>query len=76
MVTLKSSVFDPQGSAIERSLKTLGMDTVESVRQGKLFDLTLRNGLSRQEAEAQLEKVARDVLANPVIEEFRVEFAD
>lgn len=74
VVTLKKSVFDPQGSAIERSLKTIGVESVETVRQGKIFDITLRNGISREEAEAEMRRVAQDVLTNPIIEECHVEF--
>ena len=70
-VSLKKSVLDPQGKTIQNALKKMGYKGLDEVRQGKYFELTLDGGLSRQEAEAQVEKMAREVLTNPVIEEFR-----
>jgi phosphoribosylformylglycinamidine synthase PurS subunit len=69
-VALKKSVLDPQGKTIQGALKKIGCKGVEQVRQGKYFELTLDGGLSRSEAEAQVTRIARDVLTNPVIEEF------
>ena len=74
-VMLKSTVLDPQGQAIQRALAGLGYSKVQDVRQGKFFVLAL-NGLSREEAGAQVQRIAKDVLANPVIEEFRYEIMD
>jgi phosphoribosylformylglycinamidine synthase subunit PurS len=68
----KATVLDPQGQTIQHALATLGFDKVHDVRQGKFFVLNL-DGLSREEAQAQVERIAREVLANPVIEEFRFE---
>jgi phosphoribosylformylglycinamidine synthase PurS subunit len=70
-VSLKKSVLDPQGKTIHGALKKMGYKGLEEVRQGKYFELTLGGGLTRSEAEAEVARMARDVLANPVIEEFR-----
>src|SRR5579884_837715 len=71
-VMLKSTVLDPQGQTIQKALSSLGYEKVQDVRQGKFFVLQL-NGLSRDEAKSQVERIAKDVLTNPVIEEFRFE---
>ena len=71
-VTLKPSVFDPQGRTIQDALTGIGYPQVRDVRQGKYFELELDSG-SPAEARATAEDVARRVLANPVIESFRVE---
>jgi phosphoribosylformylglycinamidine synthase subunit PurS len=70
-VSLKKSVLDPQGKTIQGALKKMGFKGLEEVRQGKYFELTLDEGLTRPEAEAEVARMARDVLTNPVIEEFR-----
>jgi len=75
-VSLKKSVLDPQGKTIQGALKKMGYRGLESVRQGKYFELTLDGGLSREEAQAEVERIARDVLTNPVIEEFRFSLAE
>ena len=69
-VTLKTSVLDPQGQTIQNALRKIGHNEVEGVRQGKYFVLNLGAGLSADDAKAAVEKIARDVLTNPVIEEF------
>jgi phosphoribosylformylglycinamidine synthase PurS subunit len=74
-VTLKPTVLDPQGQTIQQALVSLGHNNVRDVRQGKFFVLEL-NGTSREEARQQVERIARDVLANPVLEEFRYEIFD
>jgi phosphoribosylformylglycinamidine synthase len=71
-VTLKPSILDPQGKAIEGALKSLGVDGVASVRQGKVFDVEL-SGSDRVKAEATLKEAADKLLANTVIENYRVE---
>ena len=71
-VTLKSGILDPQGKAIEGALKSLGVDGVASVRQGKVFDIELEGGDASQ-AETTLREAAEKLLANTVIENFRVE---
>ena len=70
-VSLKKSVLDPQGKTIHGALNKMGYKGLESVRQGKYFELALDGGLSREEAHAEVERIAREVLTNPVIEEFR-----
>jgi phosphoribosylformylglycinamidine synthase subunit PurS len=74
-VMLKTTVLDPQGQTIQRALSSLGYSTVKDVRQGKFFVLALE-GLSHEEAKTQVERIAKDVLTNPVIEEFRFEILD
>ena len=71
-VTLKSGILDPQGKAIEGALRALGIAGVESVRQGKVFDIELA-GADRAKAEAALKDAADKLLANTVIESYRVE---
>jgi phosphoribosylformylglycinamidine synthase subunit PurS len=75
-VSLKKSVLDPQGKTIQGALKKMGYKGLESVRQGKYFELTLDGGLSRDEAQTEVERIAREVLTNPVIEEFRFSLAE
>jgi phosphoribosylformylglycinamidine synthase len=71
-VTLKSGVLDPQGKAIEGALKSLGVEGVSSVRQGKVFDIEV-DATDRAKAEAALKAAAEKLLANTVIENYRVE---
>lgn len=71
-VTLKKSVFDPQGRAIHEALGTLGYGAVAEVRQGKFFELSLP-GVPEEQARRTAEEVAARVLSNPVIESWRVE---
>jgi phosphoribosylformylglycinamidine synthase PurS subunit len=74
-VMLKPTVLDPQGQTIQHALGSLGYTNVRDVRQGKFFVLDL-DGISREEAENQVERIAREVLANPVIEQFRFEIVE
>ena len=71
-VTLKSGILDPQGKAIEGALKSLGVDGVASVRQGKVFDIEI-SGSDKVKAESALKDAADKLLANTVIENYRVE---
>ena len=71
-VTLKSGILDPQGKAIEGALRSLGVNGVASVRQGKVFDIEL-DGLETAGAEAVLKAAAEKLLANTVIENYRIE---
>lgn len=71
-VTLKSGILDPQGKAIEGALRSLGVSGVSSVRQGKVFDIEIE-GADRAGAETALKAAAERLLANTVIENFRVE---
>jgi len=74
-VMLKRTVLDPQGAAIQQALASLGHAAVRDVRQGKFFVLTL-DGLDRAAAQTEVERIAREVLTNPVIEEFRFEIIE
>ncbi len=74
-VMLKQTVFDPQGQTIQQALASLGFAKVQDVRQGKFFVLQL-DGMSKAEAQQQVEKIASSVLTNPVIEEFRFEILE
>ena len=69
-VTLKRTVLDAQGKTVADALRRMDYKGVADVRQGKYFLLTLEDGLEAKAAEAEVERIARDVLANPVIEEF------
>ena len=69
-VTLKTSVLDPQGQTIHNALRKIGFADVAAVRQGKYFALSLGEGLSAEAARTQVERIAREVLVNPVIEEY------
>ena len=69
-VSLKKSVLDPQGKTIQGALKKMGYADISEVRQGKYFELTLKGGLDQAQAQAEVERIAREVLTNPVIEEF------
>ena len=71
-VTLKAGILDPQGKAIEGALKSLGIPGVASVRQGKVFDIEIE-GADRAKAESALKLAAEKLLANMVIENYRVE---
>jgi phosphoribosylformylglycinamidine synthase subunit PurS len=71
-VTLKSGILDPQGKAIEGALRSLGVNGVVSVRQGKVFDIEIA-GDGRERAEAVLREAADKLLANTVIENYQIE---
>ena len=72
VVTLKQSVLDPQGKAIEGALKSLGLEGFASVRQGKVFDVELE-GVSGEAADALLAQACEKLLANTVVESYAVE---
>jgi phosphoribosylformylglycinamidine synthase PurS subunit len=71
-VTLKTGVLDPQGKAIEGALRSLGVNGVTSVRQGKVFDVEIESG-DKAQVEATLKQAADKLLANTVIENYRIE---
>jgi phosphoribosylformylglycinamidine synthase PurS subunit len=75
-VTMKPTVLDPQGQTIRSALAGLGHKSIAAVRQGKYFEITLEPGTNREKAIVEIEQIAHEVLANPVIEEYRVEFLD
>jgi phosphoribosylformylglycinamidine synthase subunit PurS len=72
VVTLKNGILDPQGKAIEGALKSLGINGVDSVRQGKIFDIELAIS-DRNAAEGLLRGACEKLLANQIIENFQVE---
>jgi phosphoribosylformylglycinamidine synthase len=69
-VSLKTSVLDPQGQTIHNALRKIGIADVAAVRQGKHFVLTLADGLTAEAAKPLVERIAKDVLTNTVIEEY------
>ena len=75
-VSFKSTVLDPQGQTIRSALNGLGYHGISDVRQGKFFDIAIAAGVTREQAVKDIETIAHEVLANPVIEEYRVEFLD
>ena len=75
-VSLKKSVLDPQGKTIQGALKKMNYKGVEDVRQGKYFLLTLEPNLEKDKIKAEVERIAREVLTNPVIEEFAYKLED
>ena len=74
-VSLKKSVLDPQGKTIQGALGKMGYKGVQDIRQGKYFEITL-DGLDREAAKAEVERMSREVLTNPIIEEFRYSIED
>lgn len=75
-VALKKTVLDPQGRAITNALRSHGHSEITGVRQGKYFEVELAEGTTVETARSRLEKVAAEVLANPVIEDYNVEVLD
>ena len=71
-VTLKPSVFDPQGNVVAQALTSMGYTDVKDVRQGKFFEVELDGG-DAASAKARVTEMADKLLANPVIESYRVE---
>jgi phosphoribosylformylglycinamidine synthase subunit PurS len=69
-VMLKTTVLDPQGKTIQGALKKMGYKGVNGVRQGKFFEIVLDGGLDKAAVKAEIERIAKEVLTNPVIEEF------
>jgi phosphoribosylformylglycinamidine synthase len=72
-VTLKPGVLDPQGKAIHHSVEMLGQKDILDIRQGKYFEIALDDSMDQAAALVSVESIAKDVLANPVIEDYRVE---
>jgi phosphoribosylformylglycinamidine synthase PurS subunit len=75
-VSLKKTVLDPQGQTIQSALNGLGHTSIGEVRQGKFFEIDLRDGTTREENAKEIDLIAREVLANPVMEDYRVEILD
>ena len=74
-VTLKQEVLDPQGAAVQRALGSLGFAGVRSVRVGKMIEIE-SDGRDAEDFSERLQNMAAELLANPVIEDFRVEVED
>src|SRR5437868_12361879 len=72
-VSFKPTVLDPQGQTIQSALNGLGHKSVAQVRQGKYFEIELQSGAAREDAAQEMDQIARDVLSNPVMEDYRVE---
>lgn len=72
IVTLKPTVLDPQGITIQRSVQSMGLSEVSVIRQGKYFDVHLVDGTTKERGQEIVQRLAKDVLTNPVIEEFRI----
>ncbi len=72
-VSLKPGVLDPQGKAIQHSVELLGFRAISDVRQGKYFEIALDGSLDENEARESVARMAREVLSNPIIEDYRVE---
>jgi len=72
-VNLKPGVLDPQGKAIHHSVELLGYRGISDVRQGKYFEIALDGTLGEEQARDSVARLAREVLTNPIIEDYRVE---
>jgi phosphoribosylformylglycinamidine synthase len=72
-VNLKPGVLDPQGKAIQHSVALLGFAGIADVRQGKYFEIALDSSMDDEQARESVERMAREVLSNPIIEDYRVE---
>lgn len=69
-VSFKKDILDPQSKTIHNSLYNLGFNKVTELRQGKFFEIDFAPTLSREEVEVAVKKIAKEVLTNPVIEDF------
>ncbi len=76
LVSLKKTVLDPQGQTVRSALTGLGYQSVSEVRQGKFFEIALAPGTTHEQATREIDTMARDVLTNPVIEEYKIEISD
>ncbi len=72
IVTLKPTVLDPQGMTIQRSVQSLGLSDIADIRQGKYFDIQTNDSVSLEQRRQAVEKLAKEVLTNPVIEQYRI----
>lgn len=76
IVLPRPEILDPQGRAVAHALASLHFGGVEDVRVGRIVDLTLQDGLERGAAELQVRKMAKDLLANPIVEDFSIQWLD
>jgi phosphoribosylformylglycinamidine synthase PurS subunit len=72
-VSLKPGVLDPQGKAIQHSVELLGFSGIADVRQGKYFEIALQDSADQEQARESVTRIAREVLSNPIIEDYLVE---
>jgi phosphoribosylformylglycinamidine synthase len=72
-VRLKPGVLDPQGKAIQHSVELLGFAGISDIRQGKYFEIAMDNEVGEEQARESVSRMAREVLSNPIIEDYRVE---
>ncbi len=72
-VSLKPGILDPQGKAIQHSVELLGFTGIADVRQGKYFEIALQDSADHEQARESVARMAREVLSNPIIEDYRVE---
>ena len=75
-VSPKKTVLDPQGQAISTALRGRGYAAIAQVRQGKVFDIELAPGADAAKIKGEMDEIARNILSNPVIEDYRVEIVD
>ena len=75
VITLKKTILDAQGQTVEKALHNLGYEGVHNLRMGKYVEMEV-NGAPREQLSAQLDEMCRKLLANPIIEDFRVEIED
>ena len=73
IVTLKKDVLDPQGKVVNQTLKNMGFDNIVSIRQGKYFEIEL-NETNKDKAEKIIDDVCKKLLANTVVEDYKVDF--
>ena len=76
IVLPRPEILDPQGRAVAHALASLHFGGVDDVRVGRIVDLTLQDGLERGAAELQVRKMAKDLLANPIVEDFTIQWLD
>ncbi len=74
-ISLKPGVLDPQGKAVADTLERMGYGEVEGARIGKVIELDIEDGLSLDEAQARVRRMCEQLLANTVIERYRIELA-
>lgn len=72
----RKEILDPQGKAIRDALSRIGFDGVEDVRAGKSFEIVLEDGADRETAHTRVEEMCRKLLANPVVEDYEIAFAE
>ena len=75
-VTLKKTVLDAQGKTVCKALQGLGHSSVADVRQGKFFEIDIANGADPRSVREEVDAIAREILANPVIEDYRLEIQE